>query len=191
MRMWTRSVAVGVRGVVGAGIAVSIGIAAAGCRSYTEPEAALRGYAGAVRERRCGDSLEYLSSRTRRALNVLREKPQDRHSPLPLEEYYCNKFAFEDCKLDELTLGPIEGDAATVAMSCGRTQSGLVPGLPSMFLKYEPRDFELVREDGRWRVALPHVIKIVEVREREDELRERVLREQREHRERRIKKVPR
>ena len=159
-------------------IFVLIGVMAASCRTYSEPESALRAYARSVRERQCADSLGQVSSRTRYALEVLRRKPQHSHDPLPLEEYYCNKFAFEDCKLDELTLNRADDSIATVSMSCGRTQDSFLPGFPSIFLKYEPRDFELVREDGRWRVVLPHVIKIVEVREREDQLRDKALREQ-------------
>lgn len=166
-------------------ILISIAAFAAGCRQYSEPEDTLRSYAGAVQERRCGDSLELLSSRTRFALDALREKPQHPHRPLPLEEYYCNRFTFEDCKVNELTLKTNQGDNATVSMSCGKTQDSFLPGFPSMFLRYEPRDFELVREEGRWRVVLPFVIKIVEIREREDQLREKALQEQKEFLERR------
>ena len=168
------------RSLIRTTITILIGVIAFGCQRYSEPEAALHSYAGAVREARCSDALELVSARTRYALEALIQKPQHPQSPLPLEEYYCNKFAFEDCKVDELTLKSLEGDAAAITMSCGRTQDSFIPGFPSIFLKYEPREFELVREGGHWRVSLPMVIRIIEVREREDQMREKALREQRE-----------
>src|SRR5688572_23833730 len=99
-------------------VLISVAIMAVGCRQYSEPETALRSYADAVRERRCSDSLELISSRTRYALDVLLEKPQHPHNPLPLEGYYCNKFTFDECKSTK-TLKAADVDAATVAMSCG------------------------------------------------------------------------
>ena len=107
---------------------------------------------------------------------------------MPLEEYYCSIFTFEDCKLNEMSVKAGDGATATVTMPCGRTQDSFLPGFPSMFLKYEPRDWELVREEGHWRMVLPFVIKIVEVREREDQLREKALQDQRAILDRRAKK---
>ena len=150
------------------------------CERRAEPERALSDFAAAVNERRCSDAIDFLSARTRYSLDRLREKPQRDHNPVPLEEYYCSKFTFEDCKLGEMSLKNVDAEIATVSMPCGRTQDSFLPGFPSMFLKYEPRDWDLVREDGRWRIVLPLVIKIVEVREREDQLREQALRDQQE-----------
>ena len=155
------------------------------CGQRTEPERAVTDFAAAVNERRCGDAIEFLSERTRYSLDRLREKPQRPHSSVPLEEYYCSKFTFEDCKLSEMSLKNMDADIATVSMPCGRTQDSFLPGFPSMFLKYEPRDWDLVREEGRWQIVLPFVIKIVEVREKEDQLREKALREREEHLKRR------
>ena len=182
---------VGMQLVARLSIVILIGLMLVGCQKYSEPETALRSYAFAVQERRCSDSLELLSARTRYALDALREKPQHADRPRPLEEYYCNKLTFDECKVDELAVPRAEGDSATVTMSCGRTQDSFLPGFPSMFLKYEPREFELVREDGRWLVVLPFVIKVVEVREREDELIEKVLLEQQAIQKRKAKKDPR
>lgn len=142
-------------------------------------------FAGAVNERRCSDALEFLSERTRYSLDRLREKPQRPQEPVRLEEYYCSEFTFEDCKLGEMSLKNMDEKIATVSMPCGRTQDSILPGFSSMFLKYEPRDWELVLENGRWRVTLPFVIKVVDLREREDEMRERALREREEHLKRR------
>jgi hypothetical protein len=161
-------------------IALAAALASACERRAPEPERALNDFASAVNERRCSDAIEFLSARTRYSLERLREKPDREHNPVPLEEYYCSKFTFEDCKLREMALKEAEDESATVSMPCGRTQDSFLPGFPSMFLKYEPRDWNLVREDDRWRIVLPFVIKIVEVREREDQLRERALREQEE-----------
>jgi hypothetical protein len=136
------------------------------CERLSELEIAVNDFAVAVNERRCSDAIEFLSARTRYSLDRLREKPDRDHNPIPLEEYYCSQFTFEDCKLREMSLTKTEGESATVSMPCGRTQDSFLPGFSSMFLKYEPRDWSLVREDGRWRVALPFVLKIVEVRER-------------------------
>ncbi len=80
-----------------------------------------------------------------------------------------------------MSLKNADADIATVSMPCGRTQDSFLPGLSSIFLKYEPRDWDLVREEGRWRIVLPFVIKIVDVREREDEMLERILREREEY----------
>ena len=155
------------------------------CERRTEPETALSDFAAAVNERRCSDAIEFLSARTRYSLDSLREKPQRPHEPIPLEEYYCSQFTFEDCKLGEMSLKKADAEIATVSMPCGRTQDSFLPGFSSMFLKYEPRDWDLVREDDRWRIVLPFVIKVVELREREDEMRERALREREEHLKRR------
>lgn len=158
------------------------------CRESSQPEKALNAYAAALRERRCGEALELLSARTRYSLDALRIKPQNPHTSVPLEEYYCSIFTFEDCKLNEMSVKASDGATATVTMPCGRTQDSFLPGFPSMFLKYEPRDWELVREEGHWRMVLPFVIKIVEVREREDQLREKALQDQRAILDRRAKK---
>jgi hypothetical protein len=161
---------------IGGFLAVTVFTSACGVRS--EPEKALYAYAEAVRSRRCGEAMGFLSERTRYALDFLRVKPQHPQSQIPLEEYYCSKFAFEDCKLSDMNLTSAEANSATVSMPCGRTQDGILPGFPSMFLKYEPRETGLVKEDNDWRVVLPHVIRIVEIREREDKIRDEALREQ-------------
>ena len=155
------------------------------CERPSEPESALTDFAAAVNERRCSDAIELLSARTRYSLDRLLEKPHRDHNPIPLEEYYCSKFTFEDCKLREMSIRKADAESATVSMPCGRTQDSFLPGFPSMFLKYEPRDWDLVREEGRWRIVLPFVIKIVEVREKEDQLIEKVLRDREEHLKRR------
>ena len=155
------------------------------CERPTEPERALNDFAAAVNERRCSDAIEFLSARTRYSLDRLREKPQHPQAPVPLEEYYCSKVTFEDCKMDEMVLKNVDTEVATVSMPCGRTQDSFLPGFSSMFLKYEPREWQMLREDDRWRIVLPFVIRIVEVREREDQLREQVLRDQEEHLKRR------
>lgn len=163
----------------------------AACERPSEPERALSEFAAAVGDRRCDDALEFLSARSRYSLERLRQKPQHPHNPVPLEEYYCSKFAFEDCKLGEMSLKNIDGETATVSMPCGRTQDSFLPGFSSVFLNYEPRDWNLAREDDRWRVVLPFVIKIVDVREREDQAREQVLRNYRERlKQKNIKEAP-
>ena len=152
-----------------------------GCEQRAEPEIALSDFAAAVNERRCSDAIEFLSARTRYSLDRLREKPQRTYDAVPLEEYYCSKFTFEDCKLGKMSVKNIDAETATVSMPCGRTQDSFLPGFPSMFLKYEPRDWDLVREDGRWRIVVPSAIRVVEVREKEDRLREQALRDREEH----------
>jgi hypothetical protein len=155
------------------------------CEQRSEPERALDEFAAAVNDRRCSDAIGFVSARTRYSLDRLREKPQHPESPIALEEYYCSKFTFEDCKLGEMSLKNRSGAAATVSMPCGRTQDSFLPGFPSMFLKYEPRDWELLNEEGVWRVVIPSTIRIIELREREDQLREKLDREREEHLKRR------
>ena len=84
---------------------------------------------------------------------------------------------FENCKEKKMTLTIETGDTAKVSMPCGHTQDSILPGFTSMFLKYEPRTSELVREGGEWRVELPMPIRIVEVREREEQMRDAARRE--------------
>jgi hypothetical protein len=97
--------------------------------------------------------------------------------PVPIEQYYYDALAFENCRLKQMTLSDQRADAATVSMPCGRTQDSILPGLPSPFLRYEPRITESVREEGEWHVVEPLVIRIVEVRETEDRMRDAALRE--------------
>lgn len=166
------------RTVAARGFILLLTIAAAvGCNSHSEPELALQTYVDAVRDGRCGDALDLLSERSRYALDVLRVKPQDRHNPLPVEEYYCRPLFFEDCKAGKMTVASQQAETATVTMPCGRTQDGILPGFPSIFLKYEPRENELVLENGEWHIVLPFVIRIVEVREKEDRMRDAAMRE--------------
>lgn len=156
---------------------------AGACGRVSEPEKSLYDYATAVQSRRCGEAVEFLSMRTRHALEYLKAKPQDPQSPVPIEEYYCSKFAFEDCKIDKTALISSGPERAKVTMPCGRTQDGILPGFPSVFLKYEPREMDLVREGDEWHVELPFVIRIVEIREKEDQLREAAMRERQRRRE--------
>ena len=137
----------------------------------------MRAYVRAVRESRCDDALKVLSTRTRHAIDVLRVKPQHQWGPVPIEQYYCNKLAFENCKWEKMTLGDQRADTATVSMPCGRTQDSFLPGFSSPFLKYEPRITTLVREQGEWHVVDPFVIRFVEARETEDRMRDAALRE--------------
>jgi hypothetical protein len=145
----------------------------------SDPERALENYVHAVNDGRCADARKLLSSRTIRALDYLHVKPQHPQNPLPVEQYYCNDLIFEDCKWNKMELTQKYADKATVSMPCGRTQDSFLPGFSSPFLKYEPRENELVREDGEWRIVLPFVIRMIEVREKEDQLREEALRQQR------------
>lgn len=160
---------------------VAVALAAA-CQFRSEPELALDAYVYAVNEGRCDNARELLSTRSRYGLDVLRVKPQHRQSPLPVEEYFCTKLYFEDCKWGKMKLDEQTGDTARVSMPCGRTQDSIFPGFSSPFLKYEPRVTELVREDGEWHIVLPTVIRIVEIRDREDQMREDALRRQEEMR---------
>ena len=150
------------------------------CNSGSDPELALGVYAHAVRENRCDDALKLMSERTRHAIDVLRVKPQHPQNPLPIESYYCNKLTFENCKVEKMTLAASQTDTATVSMPCGRTQDSFLPGFSSPFLKYEPRSFELIREDGEWHVVEPMVIRIAEIRETEDRMRDAELQRQEE-----------
>lgn len=159
----------------------------AACNTYSGPELALEAYARAVEENRCDEALKLVSERTRYAIDVLRVKPQHPQSPLLSENYYCNKLTFEHCKLGEMTLSASQADTATVSMPCGRTQDSFLPGFSSVFLKYEPRTTDLVREEGGWRVVVPMAIRIVDIREREEQLRDAELRRQEEFKRRRTK----
>lgn len=150
-------------------------IVLAGCREPSAPEQALAGYIDAVREHRCDTAMTFLSARSQHAIASLIERPQHPRMSIPIEHYYCYDLMFEYCKAGELTLAAEQGDTAKVSMPCGRTQDSILPGFSSMFLKYEPRVTELVREEGAWRVVLPTPIRIVELREREDQLREAAL----------------
>ena len=141
-------------------------IIVAGCREKSGPEQAFASYIRSVREHRCDAAMGFLSARTRHAIESLIERPQDPHSPVPIEHYYCYDLMFENCKEKKMTLTHESGDTAKVSMPCGRTQDSILPGFTSMFLKYEPRTSELVREGGQWRVELPLPIRIVELRER-------------------------
>ena len=142
-----------------------------GCRDTSAPERALAGYVHSVREHRCDEAMKFLSARTRRAIQSLLERPQHPQAPIAIEHYYCYDLMFENCKEKKTTLTVESGDAAKVSMPCGRTQDSILPGFTGMFLKYEPRITELVREGGEWRVELPLPIRIVEIREREERVR--------------------
>lgn len=152
-------------------------IAVAGCRAKSGPEQALESYIRAVRAHRCDAAMSFLSARTRHAIESLIERPQHPQAPVPIEHYYCYDLMFENCKEKKMTLTSETGDTAKVSMPCGRTQDSILPGFTSMFLKYEPRISELVREGGKWRVELPMPIRIVEVREREEQMRDAARRE--------------
>lgn len=165
-------------------ITVFLFVACAGsCHFRSEPEVALESYIRAVSEKRCSDAKKLLSARTNYALDSLQVKPQHPQSPIPLEEYYCNPLIFEDCKPEKMTVTDEQPDAATVSMPCGRTQDSFLPGFSSPFLKYESRAHELVREQGEWHVVMPFVIRIVEVREKEDKMRNAALERERLRRE--------
>lgn len=148
-----------------------------GCRDTPAPERALAGYIRSVREHRCDAAMNFLSARTRHAIQSLIERPQHPQAPVAIEHYYCYDLMFENCKEEKMTLMVESGDTARVSMPCGRTQDSILPGFTSMFLKYEPRVTELVREGGEWRVELPMPIRIVEVREREEQARDAARRE--------------
>lgn len=152
----------------------------AACRPAPEPapEQALAGYIDAVRGHRCDAAMTFLSARSRYAINSLTERPQSPQMPVPIEHYYCYDLMFEHCKVKDMTVAAEQGDTAKVSMPCGRTQDSILPGFTSMFLKYEPRITDLVREEGAWRIVLPMPIRIVDIREQEDRRREEVLREQ-------------
>jgi hypothetical protein len=152
-------------------------IVVAGCREKLGPERALASYIRSVREHRCDAAMSFLSARTRHAIESLIEQPQHPHAPVPIEHYYCYDLMFENCKDKKMTLTIESGDTAKVSMPCGRTQDSIFPGFTSMFLKYEPRTSELVREGGEWRVELPMPIRIVELREREQQARDAAMRE--------------
>src|SRR5688572_2523864 len=157
-----------------------VAVFAGACSFPSEPEQALEAYVYAVNEGRCDDALELLSARSRRGLHILRVKPQHPQNPLPLEEYYCRKLIFEDCKWGEMQLDEAYGNVAKVSMPCGKTQDSFLPGFPSIFLKYEPRVTELMLEDGKWRVVVPTVIRIAELREKEDKMLESFLKRDQE-----------
>ena len=162
---------------IGVAILVAPVMALAGCRERpSPPEQALAAYIASVREHRCDAAMGFLSARTRHAVESLIARPQHPHSRIPIEHYYCYDLMFEHCNADEMTLSVEQGDAATVSMSCGRTQDSILPGLTSVFLKYEPRLTELVRENNSWRVVLPTPIRIVELREQSDAAQAEALR---------------
>jgi hypothetical protein len=141
----------------------------------------MRSYVLAVTEQRCDDALNLLSAPTRHAIDALRAHPQHPNDPVPIEQYYCNALMFESCKWKRMTLSDQRADAAAVSMPCGRSQDSFLPGFSSPFLKYEPRITPLVREAGEWHVVEPLVIRIVEVREKEDRAVEAALRERERH----------
>lgn len=148
-----------------------------GCGERSAPERAMEGYIRAVREHRCEAAVSFLSARTRHAVESLIEQPQHPGAPVPIEHYYCYDLMFENCKVDKMTLTVESGDNAKVSIPCGRPQDGIFPGFTSIFLKYEPRVTELVREDGQWRVELPVPIRIVELREEQERARQAAFRE--------------
>lgn len=151
----------------------------AGCRPAPEPAPAqaLAGYIDAVRGHRCDVAMTFLSARSRYAIAALIERPERPQLSIPIEHYYCYDLMFEHCKAKEMTVAAEQGDTAKVSMPCGRTQDSILPGFTSMFLKYEPRITDLVREEGAWRIVLPMPIRIVEIRERDEQLREEALRD--------------
>jgi hypothetical protein len=148
-----------------------------GCREPSAPEQALAGYIHTVREHRCAEAMIFLSARTRHAVESLIERPQHPEAPVPIEHYYCYDLMFENCKVEKMTLIDQSADKAKVSIPCGRTQDSILPGLTSIFLKYEPRVNELVHEDGKWRVELPMSIRIIELREERDRARDVAIRE--------------
>lgn len=152
---------------------------AASCTTSTPPEKALKSYIQAVSEGRCAEALNLVSARTRYSLESLRLKPQRQWEPIGIETYYCNPIAFENCKSDNTSLIVPQPDAAKVSMPCGRSQDGFLPGFSSIFLKYEPRITEMTYEEGSWRVVEPMVIRIVELRDSEEKIRDEVLKRQR------------
>jgi hypothetical protein len=147
------------------------------CRERSAPEQALAGYIHTVREHRCAEAMNFLSARTRHAIESLIERPQHPEAPVPIEHYYCYDLMFENCKVEKTTLIDESADKAKVSIPCGRTQDSILPGFSSIFLKYEPRVNALVREDGRWRVELPMPIRIIELREERDRARDAAIRE--------------
>ena len=152
--------------------ALAVVILLTSCRDASVPERVLAGYIRSVREHRCDAAMNFLSARTRHAIESLVERPQHPHAPVPIEHYYCYDLMFEKCKDGKMTLTIESGDIAEVSMPCGRTQESILPGFTSMFLKYEPRVTRLVRESGEWRVELPIPIRIVELRERGERARD-------------------
>jgi hypothetical protein len=129
-----------------------------------------------VREHRCDAAKNLLSARTRHAVDVLAVRPQHPRDPVPIEHYYCYDLMFEDCKVNKMTLEVERDQTAAVSFPCGRRGDSFLPGFSSVFLKYEPRVTELVREEGEWRVELPFVIAVVEAREREERARDAAMR---------------
>ncbi|MEO7658455.1 MAG: hypothetical protein ABIV48_02475, partial [Pyrinomonadaceae bacterium] len=123
------------------------------------------------------EALTFLSARTVYSIESLRAKPQRKREPVAVEQYYCDKLAFEDCRLNKISLAEENGDFAKVSVPCGRTQDSFLPGFSSPFLKYEPRETELIREEGRWFIIDPLVIKIVEMREKEERMRDEAMRQ--------------
>jgi hypothetical protein len=91
---------------------------------------------------------------------------------IPIEEYYCRRLIFQDCKWKEIKLEQQTANTAKVAMPCGHAQDSFLPGFSSPFLKYEPRITELTLEDGNWRVILPDLIELAARREREKQWEE-------------------
>lgn len=155
------------------------------CTHRTEPEAVLERYVYAVNEGRCEDAFVLLSKNSRDGLEMLRVRPQHPQSPLAIEQYYCQPLIFEDCKWGKMQLDSQAGDEAKVSMPCGHNRDSFLPGFSSPFLRYEPRVTDLVREDGAWRIVVPSVIRIVEIREREERVMEEVKRRNEEIRRKR------
>jgi hypothetical protein len=163
-------------------------VALAGCRAQSGPEKAMYSYVRAVNEGRCDDAFNLLSERTRHALDVLRTRPLRPQEPVPIENYFCRPLMFEDCKWKQMTLSFQQGDTASVSMRCGSTQDSFLPGFSSVFLKYEPRLTELVREGDEWRRVDPVLIRILKIFETEDRAIEAEMRERaRFQRERELK----
>ena len=154
-----------------------------GCNSISAPEQAVRTYVGDVRGGRCAAARQLLSAETDQALEYLKVKPQHPDRPLPVEEYYCGRFAFEDCKYKKTELVRSDGMRATVSMPCGRSQDSILPGFSSPFLKYEPREIDLVYENEAWRIIEPTPIRVVALLKREDAWRAEALRRHEEIRE--------
>lgn len=163
---------------------------AVACSRHSGPEKALEDYVAAIREGRCADARKLISYRSEQALRYLEENPQHPQNPLPITEYYCGQFAFEDCKPSKIELTSLTGEAAIVTMPCGRSQDSILPGFSSPFLKYEPRNTSLVLESGQWRVEEPHAIRIFEIKTREDEFRRQALEREEQRRRQYVKKKP-
>src|SRR5688572_32762086 len=65
----------------GSGAVLAAVILLIGCRGTSAPEQALTGYIRSVREHRCDAAMNFLSARTRRAIQSLIERPQHPQAP--------------------------------------------------------------------------------------------------------------